>query len=538
MIRRILSSFPMLLLLSAACAGGFYFVNTDANPLEPAFGTSAKTVGTQIMVLLTTLSVGFWILVQKWSWRYRLLALLVPASIWIGLVGVARRIGFNGNNELVIDYRWDPTDEERLAKVGLLPEKEENFNRTADLSADLLQGPACESFLGPNHDGYVDESMIADDTSLRHAKEVWRLPIGGGYASFAVAGRLAVTIEQRGPWEVVVAYDVQDGKALWQVANKALFSEMMGGDGPRATPTIAGQNVYSLGATGHLQALELLSGKVLWAANVLTDADASNIQWGMSGSPLVTDRLVIVNPGGKTGKGVVAYDRATGQIVWAQGDHQAAYASPVQATIQGVEQVIIQSADTLSGHDLATGKELWQTPFAPMNGIAVGQPLALPGDRVFTSASYGAGAKMIHLSKNEEGAFAVDLVWENKSLRCKFSSPIHVNGYIYGLDDGILVCIDAGSGERKWKKGRYGHGQMLYAAGKLFIQAETGDFVIVATNPAKHEELASWKSLPGIKNWNAPALAGKNLLVRNHLEMALYTFSAPPATTAATESPQ
>jgi outer membrane protein assembly factor BamB len=531
MIRRFLSSWLMFVVLAGVCAWGFYFVQTDANPLEPVFGTSAKSVGVQIMSLIATLALVVWLLLQKWTWRNRLLAILVPASVWIGLFGLSRRIGFNGNNELVIEWRWDPTPEERLARAGLLPTDESKLNQQADLSPDTIEGPACESFLGPKHDGYVDETQLIGDEGLTTPSEKWRHPIGGGYASFAVAGRLAVTIEQRGPSEVVVAYDLTDGQAAWQVAYDALFSETMGGDGPRATPTIAGQTVYALGATGLLHAIDLLTGKILWKANILVDADAKNIEWGMSGSPLLTDSLVIVNPGGKTDKGVAAYDRQTGKVVWAHGNYQAGYASPVLAKIDEVDQVIIQSADTLSGHELATGKELWKTIFAPLNGIAVGQPLALAESRVFTSASYGAGSKMVSVMKEEGGEnWKVETLWENKSLRCKFSSPIHVDGYIYGLDDGILACLDAQTGKRTWKKGRYGHGQMLYAAGKLFIQAETGDFVIVRTNPKEHQEVALWKALPGIKNWNAPALAGRTLLVRNHLEMACYVFPSAPAT--------
>ncbi len=316
MIRRALASWGMFVLLAAACAAGFYYVQTDANPLEPVFGTSAKSVGVQVMSLIATLAWVAWILPQRWTWRSRLLAVMVPAAAWIGLFGLSRRIGFNGNNELVIEWRWDPTPEERLARAGLLPADESKLNQRAELSPDTIVGPACESFLGPKHDGYIDESQLAGDDGLQAPTEKWRHPVGGGYASFAIAGRLAVTIEQRGPSEVVVAYDIDDGKALWQVAYEALFSETMGGDGPRATPTIAGQTVYALGATGQLQAIELLTGKVLWKTNILTDAGAGNIQWGMSGSPLVTDQFVIVNPGGKTNKGVAGYDRQTGKVVW------------------------------------------------------------------------------------------------------------------------------------------------------------------------------------------------------------------------------
>ena len=156
-----------------------------------------------------------------------------------------------------------------------------------------------------------------------------------------------------------------------------------------------------------------------------------------------------------------------------------------------------------------------------MNGIAVGQPLVLSDNRLFVSASYGGGKQMVRVEK-EADSWKVDTLWENQLLRCKFSSPIHVEGYIYGLDDGILACLDATNGKRQWKGGRYGHGQMLYSEKRFFIQAEDGNFVIVAADPKKHRELLKWTDLPGMKNWNAPSLAGNRLLVRNHLEASCY----------------
>ena len=535
-----ISSWWTLAILIIAAIGGFVYVNSDANPMEPVFGTSAHNVGMQMMSAIAGSVLFLWFIINRnFSIRTKGIGLILLAVAGIGSAASIRKIGFNGDNVPVVEFNWTPTTEQRLTEAGIITPTSDSPAKFVSLDRSILDGPACPGFLGVNHDGYVEACTLAPtDKSSSPPKEAWRHPVGGGYAAFAVKGDLAVTIEQRGPQEIVAAYRVSTGEPLWALGYNALFSETMGGDGPRATPTIAGDHVYALGATGVLHAIELLTGKSIWNVNILTDADTKNITWGMSGSPLVTDNLVIVNPGGNADhdRGVIAYDRATGKIVWAKGKHPAAYVSPILATINDVPQVILQSADTLTGQDLATGEELWMTPFAPLNGIAVGQPLVLPEGRVFISASYGGGAKMFKIKKDED-QWKVETLWENQMMRCKFSSPIHVDGYLYGLDDGILACVDAATGKRKWKAGRYGHGQMLYADNRLFIQAEDGNFVIVATDPKKHRELLKWQSLPGIKNWNAPTLAGGHLLVRNHLEMACYQLPCAESPPSAPETP-
>lgn len=514
-------TFALLILLSVA---GFIYVNSEYNRMEAVFGTSARNVGTQMMTALTAGILFLWFIMNcHFTLKTKGIGLIFIALVGIGAASSIRRIGFNGNNVPVVEFAWTPTPEQRLVEAGIIVPEDDAKPAAVSLDPAILVGSACPSFLGPNHDGYVQACRFIPTEDSAPPKEKWRHPIGGGYAAFAVEGDLAVTIEQRGPKEVVSAYKVSTGEPLWTLGYPALFTEAMGGDGPRATPTIAGNHVFALGATGELHCIEVLTGKAVWHVNILNDAEIKNITWGMSGSPLVTDKLVIVNPGGddKHDRGVIAYDRETGKVVWAKGKHPAAYVSPTLVTIEGVPQVILQSADMLTGQDLATGEELWKTPFAPMNGIAVGQPLLLPENHVFVSASYGAGSKLVKITKDDD-KWKVEPVWDNQFLRCKFSSPIYVDGYIYGLDDGILACLDAKTGKRKWKGGRYGHGQMLYSDNRLFIQAEDGNFVIVATDPKKHQELLKWQSLPGIKNWNAPTLAGNRLLVRNHFEMAAY----------------
>src|SRR5262249_49738988 len=157
------------------------------------------------------------------------------------------------------------------------------------------------------------------------------------------SGNAAVTIEQRRGQEVIVCYDTTTGKERWTHGYAAHFTETMGGDGPRATPTIADRRVYALGATGILHCLDLASGKVQWSNHILDGNDT--VRWGMSGSPLVFDDMVVVNPGAQNaasaGKALVALDRVSGDMRWTGGDRRAGYASPTLARLAGRRQIII-----------------------------------------------------------------------------------------------------------------------------------------------------------------------------------------------------
>ena len=380
--------------------------------------------------------------------------------------------------------------------------------------------PYWTDFRGPRRDGNYEEVPVLADWPAAGLTPLWKQPIGGGYASFVVARGRAFTIEQRGPQEVVAAYDVQTGRELWTNSWSAEFRESMGGDGPRATPTWSDGRVYALGATGELRALDDASGKVIWRTNILSDSEALNLDWGMAGAPLVVDDTVIVLPGGSNGKSVVGYDRATGKRAWsALGDKQA-YCSPMLVTLNGVRQLLVVSATRMMGVVPGDGKVLWEYPFATFNGINAAQPLVIGDNRVFISASYDAGAAMIELTGSGD-RFSVREVWRNNRMKNRFSGSVLRDGVIYGLDEGILAAIDAETGELKWKGGRYGYGQVLLAGSNLIVLTEDGDLALVRANPERHQEITRFPVLEG-KTWNVPALSGGYLLVRNLTEMAAF----------------
>jgi outer membrane protein assembly factor BamB len=392
-------------------------------------------------------------------------------------------------------------------------------------SADTVSAPSAPApywtdFRGPLRDGDYREVPILQEWPAGGLKPVWKQPAGGGYASFVVAGGRAFTIEQRGRQEVAAAYDVPTGRELWTNAWAAEFRESMGGDGPRATPTWSDGRVYALGATGELRALDDRSGRVIWRTNILTDSGADNLPWGMAASPLVVDEAVVVLPGGPNGQSVAGYDRATGTRLWSALDDMQAYCSPMLVTLNGVRQLLVFSATRLTGLSPSNGQLLWSYPFPTYNGINSAQPIVIGDNRVFISASYGAGAVMLELSRDEDG-FAVREVWRNNRMKNRFSTSVLRDGVIYGLDESILAAIDAGTGELKWKGGRYGYGQLLLAGSNLIVLTEDGDLALVRATPERHQELARFPVLDG-KTWNVPALAGGYLLVRNLAEMAAF----------------
>jgi outer membrane protein assembly factor BamB len=385
--------------------------------------------------------------------------------------------------------------------------------------------PYWTDFRGPRRDGHYRERPILTRWPGEGLKPLWKQPVGGGYASFVIARGRAFTIEQRGTEEVVAAYDVATGRQLWTAAWTARFHESMGGDGPRATPTWADGRVYALGAAGELRSLDETTGRTAWRTNILEDAGASNLQWGMAAAPLVVDDTVIVVPGGGRGRSVAAYDRNTGKRAWSALDDQAAYASPMLVTIGGVRQVLVFSASRLIGISPERRTVLWEYPWKTDNDVNAAQPVLVGENRVFISSGYGTGAALLEVTRSAD-AFSVREVWRNIRMKNQFTSSVLHEGFIYGLDESILACLDSATGDLKWKGGRYGYGQIMLASGHLIVLTEEGDLALVRATPDSHQEVARFPALTG-KTWNHPAMSGGYLLVRNINDMAAFDLRIP-----------
>jgi outer membrane protein assembly factor BamB len=299
----------------------------------------------------------------------------------------------------------------------------------------------------------------------------------------------------------------------------------MGGDGPRATPTWSDGVVFVQGALGELRSLDEATGRTIWRVNMLEDNGATVVQWGMASTPLVLGDILITLPGGPNGRSVVAYDRKTGKRAWSVLDDQAGYSSPMLVTLGGGRQLLVLTASRLVGLTPISGELLWEYPWRTQYDVNAAQPLVIGDNRVFVSSGYGAGGAVVELTRDGD-RFSVREVWKNNRMKNQFTSSLLHDGFIYGLDESILACLDAATGDLKWKGGRYGHGQVLLASGHLIVLTEDGDLALVRATPDRHEELARFPVLDG-KTWNHPALADGYLLIRNLKEMAAFDLRRP-----------
>lgn len=390
-------------------------------------------------------------------------------------------------------------------------------------------------FLGPDRNGCLRGRALARDWTAMPPRLLWKLPIGPGWSGFAVVRDYAVTQQQLEDLELVVCYSLKSGEVLWSHGNRVRFSSVIAGDGPRATPTIAEGRVFALGSTGILSALALADGSPLWETNILADHAAKPLPWGQSGSPLVVDGLVVVNPGGPQGHSLAAYDTVSGELRWHAGSDAASYASPTLVTLAGKQQIVIVNQFSVTGHDPATGTLLWTYPPPAETAHAwlsrdpkVPQPLAVSPNRLLIAAGYGVGSMLLELAPGGGSDWQVRELWYgfNRHLKPKFTNVVMHEGHVYGLDDGTaLTCLEITTGERRWKQGRYGHGQVLLVDDLLLVQSDTGRVALVEANPRGFQELASFQAIDG-KTWNTPALAGQMLLVRNDREAACYHLPA------------
>ena len=376
-------------------------------------------------------------------------------------------------------------------------------------------------FRGQHRDGRCADTTILTDWPESGPPELWRQPIGGGYSSFAVAHGLAFTMEQRREQEAVTAYDLATGQQVWIHLYDAFFTATMVGEGPRATPSYHDGRLYTLGTTGELHCLEARTGAVLWRRNVLEDGNAKNIDYGLSASPLVAgDRVVVLSGEPEEERGVIAYERTTGEILWTALSDVQAYASPIEIELAGREQILVCTADRVVGLEPSTGALLWEYPWRIFNGLTCSQPIAVGENRVVLSGSYGKGAAMIEIPTGDP-PLDVKEIWQSTKLRNKFNSSVLHEGFLYGLDEGILVCMDASTGERKWKGGRYGYGQVLIVRDHLIVLGGDGDLVLVRATPERLDERVRITAFDG-NTWTPPALVGGLLLIRNAAEMICY----------------
>jgi outer membrane protein assembly factor BamB len=424
----------------------------------------------------------------------------------------------------LIAYQWWNTRERQKQNDEHIEElKTARLDPVKSQPADPKDWP---QWRGPHRDGTASGDDLSTRWPADGLKQLWKQPGGGGFSALSVAGSRIITLIQQGDnesdgKEVVLCLDAETGKENWRHSYESYFWQ--DGVGPRATPTIEGDLVWTLGARGHLHCLKVDSGKEVWHHDLKERFNAPVQHWGFASSPLVEGDLLLLNPGGP-GNTVVALDKKTGKVKWKNLDEPAGYSAPVISEACGVRQVLFFLAEALVSLDPKTGQEYWRYPWPTPNKVNAATPI-VRGDYVFISSGYGKGCALVKVVNGKNGRLRAEMVYENNLMRNHFGSSIFYKDYLYGFDEGFLTCMPFREGKKRgwraWKERKFNKGTLILAGDTLIVLGEHGNLAMVEPYPGEYRELATF-SVTKARCWTMPVVAQGRLYIRD--EQSIYCF--------------
>ena len=475
-------------------------------------------ISAQILIVTVILLLIWWTFLSRAQKQVRLAATFTVVGAAIIGVTLFRVRGVSGDLLPILEFRW---------ATPVATSTGASTNRTVDLGlASEVGTNAFPQFLGYERTGVLPSPRFHTNWNAYPPKILWRRPIGPAWSGFAIVGNIAITQEQRGSEECILALDLRSGESIWSHCDNARYNTTIAGEGPRATPTIVSNRVFTFGGTGVLNCLHLATGKPLWSRNVVAESQAEVLAWGCTSSPLIVNDFVVVHGGGGIGRSLFAYHSSNGKPAWIGGNSTASYASPIIAHLAGSSQIVAFNDGTVSGHDPATGTTLWERSWGNGNALC-STPVAVSSNQVLFSSGYGVGSELLEISRTTNGKFSLKQIWKSIRMKAKFAHIYVRDGFLYGLDDGILACVDMKDGSQRWKEGRYGHGQGLLVGENYLLMAESGELVLLRPTPDAPNELARYRVFDA-KTWNPIALSGDLLLVRNDREAACLRLKLHP----------
>jgi outer membrane protein assembly factor BamB len=448
----------------------------------------------------------------------RLPVAIVSAAIVFGGCDLLKFGGFSFQLGADLSWRWEATPEENYLK-GRSSEKFAE-SPVSEESIVSLASSAWPGFRGASRDGKLFGITLSEDWTTSPPKLKWKSAIGPGWSSFSVSGSRLFTQEQRGKNEAVVCLDTNTGKTIWDYEYESRFWESVAGAGPRATPTIVDEGLFSLGANGILTCLSPSTGEKIWERDIQVDADRKPPTWGFASSPLVTEGVVIVHAGGVKEKGILAYEATNGRLRWstASGDHS--YSSAQAANLMGVPGVLMKTNAGLQFLNAMDGAVIWNFD-SPIQNYRSLQPLVF-GNSILLASNSDEGTVRLSVTRDGE-SWSIKQDWASRDMKSDFNDFVEHQGNLYGFDGNIFACIDLETGKRRWKKGRYGNGQvlMLCDAGQMIVTSEAGELVLLKADSSKMVELAKFHAIDG-KTWNHSVVVGNQVFIRNAEEAACY----------------
>ncbi len=393
------------------------------------------------------------------------------------------------------------------------------------LLASLSLGRAADwpQFLGPTRNAIAAGADLADSWPKDGPPVAWQHKLGSGWAGPVIAGGKVIVFHRVGGQEVVECLEAATGKALWKQAFTTSYVDNFGFDnGPRGTPCVADGRVFVFGANGNLYALDFATGRPLWSVDAPKDFGADKGFFGFACSPLIEGRSLLVNIGGKDGAGLVAFDPATGKVLWKANDEEASYSSPITATINGQRHALFFTRHHLVSLDPASGTARFRFPWGPKMHASVSAAVpVVSGDTVFISAGYGAGAAALRVKSG-----GVDRLWSGEEqLTAQYVTPVLRDGFLYGFEGRVdtgprpeLRCVDLATGKVRWSTTRVPHGGIILAGRDLLITGDTGELIRVNADPKEFVETGRAQIL-GREGRAQPALAEGRLFARDKTKL-------------------
>lgn len=410
--------------------------------------------------------------------------------------------------------------------AGFADETETDLLRARKASKPVTAGRDWPGWRGPNRDGISHEKGLNLDWTEKEPPILWRIPIGDGFGSIAAADGRVYTQFQDSDHEVVGCFDAKTGKDVWRHRYVARFDDKFG-EGPRSTPLVDGDSVFTVGGTGIVHCLDARKGTVKWFKDTQAVFGVSPPTWGFSYSPLVVGDLVLINPGGRNGNAIAALDRNTGEIRWKGLDVGGGNSSPVLAEIEREKQVVFFTASGLVSVIPETGRELWRFEWKTDYDANIATPIVFD-NYVFLSSGYGSGCALLRIEK-EGDAYNVKTVYRHKKMANHFSSSIYhettkggrTEGTLYGFHDANLICLDAldPTGKPRWTERDYQRGNLILVDGHLIVLGENGQLGVAFATPTAYIEKGRMEVFQGPLVWSAPALADGLLFVRDRKEL-------------------
>lgn len=410
---------------------------------------------------------------------------------------------------------------------------EVNADKSRELAEQKLTGVQRDGqdwpqWRGPNRDGVSGETDLLTAWPSNGPKLRWEQKAGEGFASIAVDKGRVFTIFQDQADETIACWDAETGKERWRFTYPGYYQNSYG-NGPRSTPSIAGDFVYAIGGSGIMHCLKASSddpkGELVWKKDLMSDFKADVPKWGVSFSPLVEDGRIFIMPGGPDGNALAALDPKTGAVLWKKHDDPASYSSPIAATIHDQRQILFFTGVRLVSVIPETGEQLWVFAWPVEYNCNIATPIVVQ-DYVYISSGYGRGCAMLKIDKQGD-AWQPNLVYKNRNMRTHFSSCVRHQDHVFGFDDSNLTCMNIRTGKVAWKQRGFDKGSVLLANDQLIIYGESGVLALAEANPTEYREVSRFQFSEDKRScWSVPVIANGRMYVRDQSKLACFDMKA------------